>query len=256
MSWRLRARMNQRLSRGFQLRGAYTLSKALDEGSNFTGNTDFENGDARGRYGAVKDRGRAAFDIRNALTVNFTYDLPGQSLTGVGGRILGGWQASGILTAQSGNPFNPSTGFNPRWWSTTGIGSYPDLVIGVKARYDTRNPERYFDPSTFKMPGAPDSAPRTPNTGFVGNLERGFLTGPGIWTTNFVLAKRIELRENLRLQFRSEFYNLFNRPNFADPNPNLYTGDDNRVDENTQVGRITATTGSAREIQLALKLEF
>ena len=248
-----RLQLNQRFAGGLQMRGSYTFSKALDTGSNFAGSADFSNSGPP-RYLALQDKGYAAFDIRNNLSVNFTYDLPGRNLTGVVGKVLGGWQTSGIVTAQSGSPFNVATGFRPNQFST--IEDYPDLVPGAKVKYDTRNPSQYFDPTAFAMPGFtefPTTFPATANPGFIGNLQRNFMIAPGNYVWNFVLAKKFSVTERVNLQFRSEFFNLLNRPNFSTPESTLFQQNRNRDPE---VATITSTDGTAREIQFGLKIEF
>ncbi|MBI4479413.1 MAG: TonB-dependent receptor [Acidobacteria bacterium] len=249
-----RLQVNQRLTRGLQLRGAYTFSKSLDTGSSWAGSADFSNEAGNPRYLIMQDKGYSAFDIRNNLVVNFTYDLPGRNLTGVVGHVLGGWQTSGIITVQEGSPFNVGTGYTPSHWST--IEDYPDLVPGAVVKYDHRNPNAYFDPSAFAIPGQtsyPTSFPAPANPGYIGNLQRNFLIGPGNYVWNFVLAKRFNITERVNLQFRSEFFNFLNRVNFSTPNASLF---DNSRNRNTQTGVITGTDGTAREIQFGLKLEF
>jgi hypothetical protein len=249
-----RLQVNQRLTRGLQLRGAYTFAKSLDTGSSWAGSADFGNEAGNPRYLIMQDKGYSAFDIRNNLTVNFSYDLPGQNLTGGLHHVLGGWQASGIVTVQDGSPFNVGTGYTPDHWET--IEDYPDLVGEVK--YDHRNPDRYFDPSAFAIPGqaaypANPDLPAPENPGYIGNLQRNYLIGPGNYVWNFVLAKRFNITERMNVQFRSEFFNFLNRVNFSTPSTTLF--ENSRV-ASTQTGVIDSTDGTAREIQLGLKLEF
>jgi hypothetical protein len=254
-----RLQLNQRFTRGLQLRGSYTFSKVLDTGSNFAGSADFSN-DGTPRYLGLQEKGNAAFDIRNNLVVNFTYDLPGQNMTGVAGKVLGGWQTSGIVTAQSGSPFQVSMGFTPNQFNT--IGAFPDRVAGKKIKYDERNPSAYFDPTSFTVPGLtefpatfpfPATLPSGQAYGYIGNLGRGVLTGPGNYVWNFVLAKKFPITERFNLNFRSELFNLLNRPNFSQPNATLFQQARTR---NPDLARILTTDGTAREIQFGLKLEF
>ena len=132
------------------------------------------------------------------------------------------------------------------------VGDFPDAVAGAEIRYDTRNPDRYFDPSAFANP------PNTATLGFVGNAARNNLIGPGISQFNVVLTKRINFTERVNLRFRSEFYNLFNRANFGRPNGAVF---DSRTPftspgVNPTVGRITDTDTTSRQIQFSLKIEF
>ncbi|HWP84112.1 MAG TPA: hypothetical protein VNN17_02905, partial [Terriglobia bacterium] len=249
----LRLSLNQRLARGLQLRGSYTFSKTIDTGSNFAGSADFSN-DGTPRYLGLIEKGPAAFDQRQNLTVNFTYDLPGRNLSGLIGHVLGGWQTSGIITAQSGSPFPVSTGYAPNHFNT--IGGFPDRVASKAIKYQPRNPDAYFDPTAFTIPGLteyPTSFPAPVNPGYIGNLGRGVLVGPGNYVWNFVLSKRFPVTERVGVQFRSEFFNLLNRPNFSDPNATLF---DQQRRKNAEAGTISGTDGTARELQLGLKVEF
>jgi hypothetical protein len=251
----LQMQLNQRAAKGLMFRVAYTFSKATDTASSFAGTTDFTNEAGAPRYLGMQENGLSAFDIRQVLTTNFNYDLPGSSLTGLKGSALGGWQVSGILTVQGGNPFAPRTGMPPSQF--TDVQDYPDVIAGSSYKYDTRNPNQYFDPSPFAIPGLTVHDAGVAHTGIIGNAGRNILIGPGLATMNLVLAKRFRLRENTSLQFRSEFYNFLNRANFSQPGT---TGaaifDANTLKQSTSAGQIQNTTGSARELQFALRLEF
>ena len=161
----------------------------------------------------------------------------------------------GILNVQSGTPFDVSSGVIPAWMRSGFVGDFPDRVAGVPVRYAPRNPARYFDPSAFSIPGAPASTPTTPNPGFVGNVSRNAVIGPGIAQWNLVLTKRIFLFEQLNLQFRSEFYNLLNRANFGRPNGTVFDPQTRAV--SPTVGQIVSTgNNTSRQIQFGLRLEF
>lgn len=240
-----RLQVNQRLSHGLTARLGYTFSKSIDEGSNYTGSSDWNNSPGQSRYLALKERALAAYDIRNALTLNFTYDIPGQKLARGAGKVLGGWQLSGLLTAQSGPPFTITSGYMPSWFTAGYVGGYPDLVPGAKLKYDSRNPNHYFDPSAFAL---------APN-GIVGNLARNFGEAPGIGKLDMVLTKKIRLFEKMNLQFRSEFFNILNRANFGLPAAAIFDTSGTGA-FNPTAGRITATTTISRQIQFGLRLEF
>jgi len=237
----LRMSFNQRMTHGLLFRAAYTWSKALDESSSFAGSMDFSNNPGNSRYKELKDSGLSAFDVRHALTANFTYDLPFANPGGVQGALTGGWQLSGILSAQSGTPLTVSTGTLPAFMANGFVGDFADQVGPVK--YDTRNPDRYFDPSAFAPP------PHTATLGIIGNSGRNNVIGPGIATLNLVLTKRTPLPgEGRSVQFRIEMHNLFNRANFAQPGASLF---------NTLTpARIIETDTTSRQLQLGLKLEF
>ncbi len=239
-----RMQVTQRLSHGLMGRLSYTYSKVIDDGTNFAGSTDWSNSPGQSRYRALKDTALSPFDIRQALTANFNYDLPGNNLAGPVGKLVGGWQVSGIVTAQTGQPFTITSGAPPTWMAAGFIGDYPDLVAGSHVQYHTRNVDHYFDPSAFTL-----QAP-----GIIGNLARDFGTAPGIMKVDLVLVKNTHLTERLNLQFRSEFFNLFNRANFGVPNKAVF--DARTLRANPAIGRIVDTSTTSRQIQFGMKVEF
>jgi hypothetical protein len=126
-------------------------------------------------------------------------------------------------------------------------GSSVDLISGGDQNpISAQDPDAYFDVSQFSFP--------TPF--YLGNLGRNVLSSPGIATMDLTLAKDTRvawLGEGRMIQFRSEFFNLFNRPNFGNPTTNLFDQNGNR---RSGVGQITSTRTTSRQIQLALKLLF
>ena len=91
-----------------------------------------------------------------------------------------------------------------------------------------------------------------PLTGTFGNVARGALSGPGAYNVDTSLFKRVAVREGLTLQFRAEFFNVFNHANFDTPNPILFNG----TAPSASAGVITETANRERQIQFALKLLF
>jgi hypothetical protein len=105
-------------------------------------------------------------------------------------------------------------------------------------------PEKYFDPSQFVVQPL----------GFYGNVGRNTLIGPGQVSMNFSLSKDNRLGEGKNLEFRAEFFNFLNHPNFRGPNASIFRNAVGALSPN--VGRITATSTTMRQIQLGLKLTF
>jgi len=122
------------------------------------------------------------------------------------------------------NPDRPSV--NPQFTGPVILGS----------------PNQWFNPSAFVLPAA----------GTYGNLGRGVYSGPGLADLDASLIKTSPIGERARLQFRAEFFNVLNHPNFASPNQTVFSG----TAYNASVGLITATATTSREIQFALKLMF
>ena len=237
----------KRFSRGLQLQLAYTLSKTIDQFSGTVSGGDNLPQTQRGMYYWDFDqaRGPAAFDVRNNFVTNFSYEPPfGQNLGGVAGALVSGWQLNGVLSLTDGHPLtilDGNTAQRNRIGSNEALRA--DLVPGGDNNPVLGGPERYYDPSQF----TPSQA------GFFGTLGRNTLTSPGVATFNLSVIKNFHFTEESRLQFRAEFFNLFNRANFGTPDTTPFTTS-GRADANA--GRITATTTKAREIQFGLRFVF
>jgi hypothetical protein len=250
--------VEKRISGGLQLQGAYTLAKNIDDGTSVTGGTDFDN-DSNPRHYTVVDRGRSALDVRHTFSFNFVYELPGANLGGTAGYLLGGWRLNGLTRLSSGEPFSVATGFDRQ--RTVEGTNYPNLAPGASndptsgttagctgavtgAKVGT--PDLYFDRCAFALQPA----------GTLGNLGRNTLTAPGVATLDLSFAKTFglsTLSESSDLEFRGEFFNILNRPNFGLPQRSLFT---NATTARSDTGRITSTITTARQIQFGLKLTF
>jgi hypothetical protein len=253
--------VRQRYREGLQYQIAYTWSKSIDTGSNVQGSSDFGN-DGGDLYRQppppfieeyrLLNRGLSAFDVRHNVVLNGSYEVPAR-LSGVAHAFFGGWSINGILRLASGAPFSPasgsraSAGRDVAFWGQV-QGPAPDLVPGRDSNsISPQNPNQYFDPTVFTL-----SEP-----GFFGNLGRNTMTGPGIATVDFSLFKRHQmaaLGEQARVEFRAEFFNLFNRPNFGLPSTALF--EPATLQLSPVAGRITSTSTRSRQIQFGLKLMF
>ena len=240
--------VNRRLGRGLQFRGAYTFAKTIDDGDSMntsvaTNSPAFVANPLRPK----SDYGRASFDVRNAAVINATYDLPfgrrevahdNQWLE----RLIGNWQLSGIETLQSGLPFTPQLSYNPSNDGDTRNPVRPSLNPNFTGQVIQGGPNEYFNPSMFLQP--------LPGT--YGNVGRNVLQGPALVETDLSLTKKFSLSERWNMQFRSEFFNVFNHTNFNVPNPVVFasaTGGPSPT-----AGVITATSTTSRQIQFGLKL--
>jgi hypothetical protein len=185
------------------------------------------------------DRGNAAFDLRHRFTISSTYRLP----FGKGARffsngrftnvVFGGWQLNAIATVQTGLPFTPGLATS----TTNGTGSRPDGLRDATLPADQRSLKRWFDPTAFGTP-----APYT-----YGNLGRDTLFGPGRVNFDSSLFKDFQIHEGWKMQFRAESFNMFNHPQFGQPNASI---------GNSAAGVISGTVGNPRQMQLALRLAF
>jgi hypothetical protein len=244
----LEVEVNRRFGHGLQFRGVYTFSKTLDDGDNM--NTSVATNSPAFVANPLQpkaDYGRASFDVRNAAVIHATYDLP----FGAGNtarehpwvqRLIGNWQLSGIQTFDSGLPFTPQLSYNPSNDGDTRNPVRPSLNPNFTGPLILGGPNQFFNPSAFVQP--------LPGT--YGNAGRNILEGPGLAETDLSLTKKFSLSERLSMQFRSEFFNLFNRANFNNPNPVVYalaTGGPSPT-----AGVITSTSTTSRQIQFGLKL--
>jgi hypothetical protein len=244
--------VNRRFSHGFQLRGVYTWSKNLDDG------TAWNSSVASNAPGFVMfplnpklDYGPATTDVRNLAVLNGTYELPfgagkhlGSALTGWQQKLVGGWSTSAIVTLQSGLPFTPQLGYNPTGNGDSRNPIRPSVNPDFTGPVVLGNPNEYFNPAAFI----------NPSSGYYGNLGRDTLVGPGLRTVDFSVTKRTAITERLNLQFRAELFNIFNNVNFSTPNAVVYTAAG--TTPSPTAGVITATASTSRQIQFGLKLLF
>jgi hypothetical protein len=174
--------------------------------------------------------------------------------------VLGGWQASTIIQARSGLPTNIQlvSGFfgNPMRPDYTG---QPVHTAGAEW------PNGNYNPAAFEVPPGWKGVWNDPTT--IGTVGRNVLRGPGFFQWDFSLMKNFSITERTRIQFRSDFFNIFNHPNFANPDGGICLAVNAGVCiPNLNFGRSTATVatlsggsisnGTARQIQLSLKVIF
>lgn len=254
----------KRLSRGLQFNASYTWSKSIDYNSLSSQGVVVQDS-----FNIRNDRGLSDFDARNRFVISWIYELPLR-----GNRLFEGWQISGITQLQSGNPVNilagnalaiPGTSIGAANVATfTGVASIrPDVVGKVTV---TGNPNQWFSPvvcdprdprgcpsgAAFVLPVSLDG---TRTIFHFGNLGRNVIIGPGFNNTDFSLLKTTKLTETMQLQFRAEFFDVFNHANFGQPGRVAQVG-------STVFGRISNTrfppgdSGSSRQVQFAVKLLF
>jgi hypothetical protein len=191
-------------------------------------------------------------DVADRVAWSVNYQIPfGKALTGIEGEIIKGWAANLGGSWQTGLSFSPTQNAG----SLNGIGAsgLPDQVCSGRAANPTLT--HWFDSSCFVS--------QTPGT--FGNALGGQLFGPSIKSMAFSLNKEFPVKENIRLQFRTEVFNLFNTPEFNTPSAAIQYGSCNPLNTrcpglngNFNSGFITAlnTNGSSRQIQFALKVLF
>jgi hypothetical protein len=245
--------MNKRFSQGFQIQGSYSWSHSLDSSSKQIRGPG-ESSQTHSQQNPLNtgaDKASSNFDVRHNFQLNYTVDLPGQNMTGAAKHILGGWQLGGIVALVTGVPESIVLGYdncrclNGEIFGLSTTDNRPDLIPGGDNNlilHGGREPREYFDASQF-VPAPP---------GFYGTLGRNTLRTPGVAQFDLSLVKNTAMTEQASLQFRAEFFNIFNRANFTDPTSRLFLG----AGRPTTSGRITKTSTTSRQIQFALRIVF
>lgn len=244
----LAVKFEKRASKGVGFLLAYTLSKSIADVRNSVGangnaqnvglNTTVQNW-----YDLRSERSISEIDATHALAASVIAELPFgpnrryfAGSRGLAGKLIGGWQLSGVSRSRSGYPLAmtatiPNGGNRPN-----STGRSAELAAD---RPRSEQVARWFDTAAFTQP-----APFT-----FGNVSRTLpdVRGPGNWLVDLSLVKDTTINERLKLQFRAESFNVMNRANFWLPNTLL---------NSTQFGQLVTTTGLPRVNQLALKLLF
>ena len=265
----LQLKFQRHLSRGLEALASYSFSHSIDIAS-----TD-SSANTVNTPGAIAnpniDRGNSDFDIRHSFTAGITYDLSSPRSHKVVRSLFGGWSLDTFILARSAPPLDVVTGtvfaggvaLNPR----------PNVVPGVPLElFGSQYPGgKILNGAAFSVP------PKGPQGNLEqGNFGRNVLRGFGATQADVGLQRQFHLTEKLGLRFRSEFFNIFNHPNFGNPNNTLACPRTTAVcTGNPLFGHSTQTLasslgsgganggfnplyqiGSPRSIQLALKLQF
>jgi hypothetical protein len=239
----LQVLLQKRYSHGLQFQAAYTLSKSLDNASSFE--SSLNPLDFNSTYGP------SLYDARHRFVFSYVWQIPTPKFDGVKGALLSGWQTSGIFTAQSGFPIRITSGDDNEELSSFFFEppGEPNLT-GPFHTQDARKHDGFqfsqalFDNcNTIDCPGDPTAVV----AGTVGNAPRSICCNPGILNFDAGLFKGFKLTERLGLEFRTEFYNLFNHSQ-------LYSVDGN-ISDGPDFGKALKAR-EPREIQFALKLIF
>ena len=229
-------------SYGLSLGSSYTYSKVLDTNS-FPGPFRAALNQTASQLATYDDlskqKGRALFDVRERFVLNWIWEIPAfNNQGGAAEQVLGGWSLTGIVAAQTGFPFTVFDTSNP----SCPAFDYALDRTDLKGDPNTgpRTVDQWFNTSAF-LRLKPCSATR-------GNAGRNIVDGPGFQNWDLGVRKNISIGEKANLQFRAEFFNAFNHPNFDIPDNNIAS---------PTFGRILSTTlGNEREIQFGIRLQF
>ncbi|MDT5269491.1 MAG: hypothetical protein QOH49_1677 [Acidobacteriota bacterium] len=234
----LQVMLARRFAGSSQVNAAYTWAK------NLTDNQTDRSTAPENSYNIRLDRGRATLDRRHVFTANYIYELPFmKEQHGFSGKVLGGWQVTGLVSLQTGLPFTVTTNYD-----AAGLGNIPALVAGNRPNLIC-NPndnaphtfEQWFNLSCVQA--NPTAAPFS-NT--LGNAGRGIVNGPSTKRFDFSLFKNVRFNERFRLQLRGEVFNIFNHTNFRAINGVTTQG---------TYGQVTSVR-DPRNIQLGIKFYY
>lgn len=260
----LQLTLQKRFRNGLSFSIAHTYSKTLmegygrNEGDGFNPNT-YQN--PRDRHA---EKQRIGFDVTHNVVANFVYEIPTPGgWNAFAKAVVGGWQTNGILTFRTGFPFTVVQGAIT---NTANVTVRPDRVADGSVSNPTVN--QWFNPDAFRIMSCQDTT--LPQLCRYGNSGQGILEGPGAKIVDFSLFKNFAITERFKLQFRGEFYNLFNTPQFARPTNTLNTSANflpranasGGIDYPSQAnisrgpGAITSTVSPNRQIQFGLKFLF
>ena len=247
----LQAVITKRLSHGVQFHGAYTWSKSIDTLSATVADDAFPNGLMNPLFfDQHTSRGLSDFNVGQNFVVNLSWETPApRTGSTLARRALGGWQLGGIYKASTGQPFTPILGGDPLGTKLDETAEPPNRVVGpgCETLSNPGNPNHYIKTQCLAFPSP---------VNLYGNLGRNTLIGPGLSNLDFSVFKNNPIRrisENFNAQFRAEFFNVFNRANFASPTDNRIIFDQTGS-PTSGAGLITSTQSPSRQIQFALKL--
>jgi hypothetical protein len=276
---------HKKMSHGLQAQGSFTWGKSIDSNSATAYGDTFSNSISSLHWFDQKlSRGLSDFNIGRTLVINVVWDVPApKSISGPAAWVLDGWELGGIYTASDGVPFTATFGTDadPLNQLNSDPWAFPNRLTGSGCQKLTNpgNPDNYINTQCFAVPTAPNPAfwaancdPAPPSVGgplpagslecfnLLGNSGRNILIGPGTSNLDFSIFKNNAVKrisESFNVQFRAEFFNVLNRPNFAVP----VTPDNTDIYDSTgaatgAAGLLTSTTTTSREIQFALKFAW
>jgi hypothetical protein len=283
----------KKISHGLQAEVSFTWQKSFDNSSgSFAGDNYSSNPTAATPWwdGRIT-RGLSDFNVTRNLSINWLYQIPTpKAFAGPAGILARGWSVGGLLTLSDGVPMWPLSGLNsdPLLQANSEPMDIPDLAPGCTAKNVVQSGNlQYLKPSCFIYPIAPSqtfwntNCNQTPNLGknpdktpitlaqagldpltctnLLGHLGRNAIIGPGLFNVDMSVIKDTHISkfgENFNVQFRAEFFNIFNRANYQGPTDNLVALDP-LISDNPSFGQIDQDTQvPMREIQFALKIVF
>ena len=276
----------KRLSKGLQFLAAYTFSKSIDNSSGGAASAGVETVPILGnQLDNRANRGVSNFDRPHRFVLSYLWDLPRSKIASrsTAGRLLfSNWEVAGITTAMSGLPIDivDSNAGSFYFGTMNGLSRPSWAPSATRATASTNVPAGYFfNPFAFMRPivlpgqmipssnGTAEADPSCSRlcTDF-GNVGSNVLRGPKQVNVDFSIIKRFPFSESKNIELRTEFFNLFNHVNLANPISNFNAVPSTSIDSATgqiipnkspgEFGRINSTSNNPRLIQLAVKLNF
>jgi hypothetical protein len=268
------AGLAKRMSHGFQAQGSYTWSKCLDLGSGGLLGDPYANSlSSLMFFNRGGRRGVCDFNITHNFVVNYLWQPPTPNFGGMAAQhILGGWEFGGVIVASTGSPFTVLIAGDPLGQKSTDAIAFASRVSGPGCGNPVNpgNVNQYIKLECFSPPVVPASfagvcQPAVDGSGrqisgtcmnLFGNAGRNTLVGPPLFNVDFSVFKNNYVRrisESFNVQFRAEFFNLLNHPNFQAPLKHnaVFNSDGSPA---SGAGQINATSTFSRQIQFGLKV--
>jgi outer membrane receptor protein involved in Fe transport len=271
----------KRMSHGLQLQGSFTWGKSIDNNSAGVGADSFQNSlSSLHWYDLRMTRAVSDYNISRTLSISTTWEVPGfRNSSGPAHWVLGGWELGSIFTAHDGMPVTPLIG-DPGFQQSSDPFAFPDRVNSpnCSSLVNPGNVQNYIKTECFALPQATAAiaaqcqtfgfrAPGTNGPGdpgspgipgtcanLRGNAGRNIIVGPGFLDFDFSLFKNMPVKrisEKFNIQFRAEFFNVINRPNYQAPADTNVLFNPDGTANNT--GTLAHIVGDQRDIQFALK---
>jgi hypothetical protein len=227
----LQALVSRRLSHGLQFLAAYTWSKSIDNASSFEESVN--------PLDPSRSRSLSLFDARNRFVFSESWQIPKANITNWSRHLVNGWSLSSIWILQSGFPIRITSASDQELMSSFNYeaAGEPNLVAPFRRLQPQHSSGYFFDPASFTES----------SLGQIGDSPRAMCCGPGIGNLDLGVHKSIPVREGTILEFRTEFFNVFNHTQFLNPDGNITDG--------PTFGQVSRAR-DPRLIQLALRLTF
>jgi hypothetical protein len=233
----LQISLDKRFARGLQFTAAYTFSKSIDEASSFEGILN--------PLPNAHNPALSLFDAKHRFVVSYTWDVPARKYDGFRGKVVDGWQLSGITTYQTGFPIRITSSSDNELMNSADFEypGEPDQIAPFSWQRPQGNGGYYFNTPSNQSSIFTESGV----FGYVGSAPRTICCGPGISETDVAVEKLIPVTEHTHFEFRGELFNVFNHTQFYNPDGNSTDGQ--------QFGQVTEVK-DPRLAQFALKFYF